>query len=166
MMMMMCPPMMSSPAPSDSPLRTRAAKRRCNDPTPSSDSAPEPACAAKRPASTPTPDSSPAPVPPSTPMDCCPLVSAHVRDLLSCHHSSDTHVGLQDYTSGTIRVAFDLGRLTYRIIKESRSLESDRYHAYLTGTITPPDVSSFATAATVLPPLPPDVVPASFPAPC
>ena len=177
----------SAPAPSDSPVRTRAAKRRCNDPTPSSDSAPEPACAAKRPcevpaaspepAAAPTPDPPPAPVSPSTLMDCCPLVSAssprwiarvspHVRDLLSCHHSSDTHVGLEDYTSGTIRVAFDFGRLTYRIIKESRSLESDRFHAYLTGTVTPPDVSPFAAVATVLPRLSPDVVPASFPAPC
>ena len=176
----------SAPAPSDSPLRTRAAKRRCNDSTPSSDSAPEPACVAKRPcevpAASPVPASVPAPVPPSapvsvsTPMDSCSLVSAssprwiarvpaHVRDLLSAHHSSDTHVGLEDYTSGTIRVAFDFGRLTYRIIKESRSLESDRFHAYLTGVVTPPVVSSFAAPATVLPPLPPDAVPASFPAP-
>ena len=176
----------SAPAPSDSPLHTCAAKCCCNDSTPSSDSDPKAACAAKRlcevpaaspdPASAPTRDPSPAPVPLSTPMDSCPLlsassprwithVSASVRDLLSGHHSSDTHVGLEYYTSGNICVAFDFDRLTYGIFKESCSLESDRYHAYLTGIVTPPDVSSFAAAATVLPPLPPDAIPASFPTP-
>lgn len=61
------------------------------------------------------------------------------------------------------RLAFDFGRNTYRILKETRNPEVDRFDAYLTHVVAHPSASSFAVAATTFPPLPADVVPACFP---
>ena len=130
---------------------------------------------------TPVPASAPAPaattVPASSPvpMDVSVLLFADrpqwivrapdwVRAMLSKRfHSSDTHLGIEEYRSGTVRVAFDFGRLTYRLLTEKRFLEEDRFMAYLTGVVSHPVSSSFAVAATNLPSLPADVVPARFP---
>ena len=79
-------------------------------------------------------------------------------------HSKDTHLGFEDYPEKTVRVAFDFGRLTYRIIKEIRFLEEDRHFAYLSAAVAHPSASPFAVATTSMPPLSDDVVPAKFPA--
>ena len=70
----------------------------------------------------------------------------------------------EDYPELTVRCAFYFGRLTYRIIKDTRFMEEDHYHAYLSAVVAHPSASPFAVAATSLPPLPVDVVPARFPA--
>ena len=125
-----------------------------------------------------SPDVVPAafPVPPPLPMASDVLVSVSsprwiarapdsVRTLLSDRpHSSDTHIGFEDYTSGAVRVAFDFGRLTYRVIKDTRFFEEDRFHAYRTRVVNPPSMSAFAHVAVDLPALPEDVLPACFPA--
>ena len=86
------------------------------------------------------------------------------RSYLSAY-SSDTHVGTEQYFPGSVDVIIDFGRLTYRVIKDTRYLEEDRFYAYLTGVVDRPVVSSFAPAAKKLPALSNDVVPASFPSP-
>ena len=78
-------------------------------------------------------------------------------------HTSDTHTSIEEYESGSFRVAFDFGRLTYKVLKDDRFFEEDRYFAYLTGAVAHPVVSSFAAAATDLPRLSADVAPAPFP---
>jgi len=78
-------------------------------------------------------------------------------------YSSDAHVSSELYSTGSVDVIFDFGRLTYRVLKETRYPEEDRFYAYLTRSVDIPIASSFATTATNLPPLSSDVAPAVFP---
>ena len=108
------------------------------------------------------------------PMDTSDLVTAdrplwiarvpHVHDFLPPRpYSKDTHLSFEDYTSGTFRIAFDFGSLTYRVLKETRYFQEDRFFAYLTGVGSRPSASSFGVAAKNLPCPSADVLPASFP---
>ena len=140
-------------------------------------SAPAPSGSAEVSSSPPAPAPVPAspPVTHPSPMDCSiesfsddPRWIARapysIRALLSDGpHSSDTHIGHEHYPSGIVLIAFDFGKLTFRIIKESRNLDEDRFFAYLTGAVSRPAKSSFVNAATNMPRLPADVVLASFP---
>ena len=133
--------------------------------------------------SVPAPPSAPAvssprpssPVRRSTPMDTGTLISATrplwVSRVHGSHRASfsayspDAHVSWENYSTGGVDVVFDFGRLTCRVLKETRYLEEDRYYAYLTGAIDRPTRSSFVRPAVNIPALPSDAVPASFPSP-
>ena len=166
----------SASPPSDSPRRLRSSTRLADVPAPVPASVPAPVPATV-PAPVPVPASVPAsvPAPVPVPMDYSEPVSSNrpqwikrapdwiVALLSSVPHSSDTHIWLETYDYGMERLAFDFGRNTYRILKETRNPEVDRFDAYLTRVVASPSASSFAVAAATLPPLPADVVPARFP---
>ena len=78
-------------------------------------------------------------------------------------YSSDAHVSTEQDSSGSIDAIYDFGRLTCRVLKETRYLDEDRFYAYLTQVVDYPIVSTFASAATNLPALSSDVIPAKFP---
>lgn len=80
-------------------------------------------------------------------------------------HSNYTHISTEQYEDSSVTVAFDFGRLTYRFFKETRFPEEERFYAYFTGAVSHPRASSFTAAATNLPSLAADVVPARFPVP-
>ena len=154
----------TAPPLPDSPRRLRSSTA-----APATPAAPAPA-----PAPALAPASVPAPAPAPVPMDTSDFVTAdrplwiaripNVYDFLPPRpYSKDTHLCVENYTSGTFRVAFDFGKLTYRVLKETRYFEEDRFFAYLTGVVSRPSASSFGVAAKYLPCLSADVLPASFP---
>jgi len=71
---------------------------------------------------------------------------------------SDAHVSTEQYSSGSIDAIYDFGRLTDRVFKETRYLDEYRFYTYLTQVVDRPAVSTFASAATNLPPLSSDVL--------
>ncbi len=160
----------SAPVPSVRP--TRSSNVPASPPVSASPPVPPPAAS-----SAPVPASPPVPPPVSspTPMDTSDLVYADrpqwikrapewiLERLSKRPHSSDTHISVEEYSSGSVSVAFDFGRLTFRFLKETRFPEEDRFYAYLTGAVSHPSPSAFAAPAKCLPPLSADVVPARFP---
>ena len=173
----------SAPAPSDSPVRTRASKR----PRVAASVPPVPPVPAAVPA--PVPALAPAPVPapasdfvppaaaPPVPTDFSPLlhvghptwiakVSESVKANLSARlHSKYSHVSCEFYVDGRVPVVFDFGSVTRKYLMETCFPEEDRLGAYTLGSVVHPVASPFAAVATDLPALPADVVPACFPAP-
>ena len=127
-----------------------------------------------------TPENPPVPAPsatppaaPPVPMDTAPLISLFrpmwvkrlpdsVREMMA-HLTSDAHHSVEDYTTGPVSVAFDFGVLTYRVIKETRYFEEDRFFAYLSEVVDRPELTSFVRPAVNLPPLSSDIVPDKFP---
>lgn len=157
-------PSAPTPVPSAPPPRTRS------PPVPAS-SVPTPTLG---PSSRPTRSTS-VPVSRPVPMDTAPVVYSDnprwitkvpqsvYSALTKRPHTPDTHIGFERYDHGTTDIAFDFGKLTYRILKETRFFDGDRCDAYLTSAVAHPPASSFGVLAKSLPPLPADVRPARFP---
>ena len=158
----------SAPVPSVRPTRSSNVAAPASPPVSASPPVPPPAAS-----SGPVPASPPVSSP--TPMDTSDLVYADrpqwikrapewiLERLSKRPHSSDTHISVEEYSSGSVSVAFDFGRLTFRFLKETRFHEEDRFYAILPVLFLILCPSAFAAPAKCLPPLSADVVPARFP---